>query len=69
MNEQKFGERMRMELEAQAFNVTNRPNFEDPQSTQAQIFNVSGQLLSTAGQLSVTSTSSRQLQFSLKLLF
>jgi len=69
MNEQKLGERLRMDLEAQAFNVTNRTNFADPQSTEAEIYNVSGNLLSTAGELTVTSTSSRQLQFSLKLLF
>lgn len=69
MNEEKLGERLRVQLEAQAFNVSNRPNFGDPASTQAQIFNVSGSLLTTAGELTTTSTSSRQLQFSMKLLF
>ena len=69
MDEQKFGERMRMELQAQAFNVTNRANFEGPQSTEAEIYNATGGLLTSAGQLTLTSTSSRQLQFSLKLLF
>lgn len=69
MKEQKFGERLRMELEAQAFNLSNRANFADPASTQTQIFNVSGNLLAAAGELTSTSTSSRQLQFSLKLLF
>jgi hypothetical protein len=69
MNEQKLSERLRMQLEAQAFNVSNRTNFADPQSTEAEIFNASANLLSTAGELTVTSSSSRQLQFSLKFLF
>lgn len=69
MNEQKVSERLRIELEAQAFNVSNRANFEDPASTQTQIFNASGGLLADAGRLTSTSTSSRQLQFALKVLF
>jgi hypothetical protein len=69
MNEQKLGERIHMQLQAQAFNVSNRTNFGDPQSTEAQIFNASGNPLSTAGELTVTSSSSRQLQFALKFIF
>ncbi|HEV2133476.1 MAG TPA: TonB-dependent receptor [Terracidiphilus sp.] len=69
MNEQKVSERLRIELEAQAFNVSNRANFEDPASAQSQIFNGSGSLLANAGRLTSTSTSSRQLQFALKILF
>ena len=69
MNTVRISERVQMELQAQAFNVTNRANFENPQSTQEQIFNVSGALLSTAGQLTLTSTTSRQLQFAVKFLF
>ncbi|HEV2325409.1 MAG TPA: TonB-dependent receptor [Terracidiphilus sp.] len=68
-NEQKLSERFRIELEAQAFNVSNRANFEGPQSTETQIFNASGNLLANAGRLTSTSTTSRQLQFALKLLF
>ena len=62
-------ERLRLQLQAQAFNVTNHTNFANPQSTQLQVFNASGAPLSTAGQLTLTSTSSRQLQFALKVLF
>lgn len=69
MNEQKLTERLRLQLEAQAFNVSNRVNFEGPQSTEAEIYNASANLLSTAGELTVTSSSSRQLQFSMKLTF
>lgn len=69
MNEQKVTERFRIELEAQAFNLSNRPNFSDPASAQTQIFNVSGNPNSAAGVLTSTSTSSRQLQFALKFEF
>ncbi len=62
-------ERVHAEFQAQAFNIFNRVNFQPPQSTQQQIFNAAGNLLPTAGQLTLTSTSSRQLQFSLKVLF
>jgi hypothetical protein len=62
-------ERLRVQLQAQAFNVTNHTNFANPQSTQLQIFNATGALLPTAGQLTLTSTTSRQLQFALKVIF
>lgn len=64
-----IGERIRMELRAEAFNVTNRSNFANPLATEAQIFNASGNLLSTAGRLTAISSSSRQMQFALKFLF
>lgn len=69
MNEQKVSERLSIKLEAQAFNVTNRPNFEDPAKAATQIFNASGSLLANAGRLTSTSTTSRQLQFALNLEF
>ena len=69
MNEKKLGERVNMEMEAQAFNVNNRVNFQVPESTETDIFNVSGNLLSAAGELTSTSTTSRQLQFALKFFF
>jgi outer membrane receptor protein involved in Fe transport len=62
-------ERLRVQLQAQAFNVTNHTNFANPQATQLQVFNASGALLPTAGQLTLTASSSRQLQFALKVLF
>jgi outer membrane receptor protein involved in Fe transport len=64
-----ISERVHLQFQAQAFNLSNRTNFLGPQATQRQIFNQSGALLSTAGQLTLTSTSSRQLQFSLKVVF
>jgi hypothetical protein len=69
MKETPITERVHTQFQAQAFNIFNRVNFQPPQSTQQQIFNASGNLLSTAGQLTLTATTSRQLQFSLKVLF
>lgn len=62
-------ERLHLEFDAEAFNVTNRTNFANPARTQTEIFNGSGKLLSSAGELTATSSSSRQLQFALKVLF
>jgi len=64
-----ISERVRMELDAEAFNVTNRPNFSNPIASDTQIFNASGNLLSSAGEITSTSSTSRQLQFAIKLLF
>ncbi len=61
--------RVLSQFQFQAFNVTNHTNFSLPASTQTQIFNVSGNRLPAAGKLTATSTSSRQLQFSLRLIF
>jgi hypothetical protein len=69
IKEVQASERLRVQFQAQAFNVTNHTNFANPQSTQLQVFNASGALLPTAGQLTLTSTTSRQLQFALKVLF
>jgi outer membrane receptor protein involved in Fe transport len=62
-------ERLHMEFDAEAFNVTNRPNFSNPISSDTQIFNASGKLLSSAGEITSTSSTSRQLQFAIKFLF
>jgi hypothetical protein len=69
MKEQPVTERVRLEFQAQAFNVTNHTNFANPASAQTQIFNGSGQLSSTAGVLTAVSTLGRQLQFALKVIF
>ncbi|MGI8743920.1 MAG: TonB-dependent receptor domain-containing protein [Bryobacteraceae bacterium] len=58
-----------LQFRAECFNVANHPNFQAPSTTTRQIFNLAGQLSSTAGVLTQTTTSSRQIQFALKLLF
>ena len=69
MKEQSLSERVRLQLQAQAFNVTNHTNFANPASAQTQIFNANGQLSGTAGTLTAVVTPGRQLQFAVKVLF
>jgi hypothetical protein len=58
-------ERFRLQFRAEWFNVLNRPNFNTP---NAVVFTPSG-VSPTAGLITSTSTSSRQTQFALKLLW
>ncbi len=70
MRDQPISDRLRAQFQVQAFNASNHTNFADPASAQLQLFNVSGALSSTAGQITgPTATSGRQLQFALKLIF
>lgn len=68
-------ERIRSEFRFEAFNLFNRPNFAPPETVNRVIYTgvdpVTGaQVLNpTFGQLTRTSSSSRQLQFGLKLLW
>ena len=62
-------ERMNLQFRAEAFNLANHPNFQAPNLSTLEIFSMTGQLSSTAGQLTNTTTSSRQIQFGLKLIF
>ena len=58
-------ERLNLQLRAEAFNVLNRTNFNTP---NAIVFTPSG-VSPTAGVISSTSTTSRQIQLALKLLW
>jgi outer membrane receptor protein involved in Fe transport len=69
MKDQQITERVRVQFQAQAFNVTNHTNFANPAAAQTQIFNVSGALSGTAGVLTSVATPGRQLQFALKVIF
>ncbi len=69
MKDQPITERVRLQFQAQAFNVSNHTNFANPASAQTQIYNVSGALSSTAGLLTTAVTPGRQLQFALRLMF
>lgn len=59
-------ERLKLDFRAEFFNVINHANFALPNS---QIFNTAGQILGSAGRITATKTTSRQLQFALKLMF
>jgi hypothetical protein len=63
----KFREGTQLQFRSDLFNVFNRANFAAPQS---QVMNANnGQLIASAGTITATSTKSRQVQFSLKLVF
>jgi hypothetical protein len=70
----KLGERVKLQFRAEFFNVLNHPNFSVPDRTSAQLFSFSANTntfsrIPTAGRLISTSTTSRQIQFALKLMF
>jgi hypothetical protein len=60
-----LSERFNLQFRAEAFNIFNHSNFAVPNQVAFSGAGVS----SSAGQVTYTSTSSRQLQFALKLLF
>jgi hypothetical protein len=62
-------EQKNLQFRAECFNLANHPNFQAPSTTTRQIFNMAGQLSSSAGVLTATTTSSRQIQFGLKFIF
>lgn len=60
-----LAERMKLQFRAEAFNLLNRANFQEPKT---HIFNGKGKLISTAAAIpSPTLTDSREIQFGLKL--
>jgi hypothetical protein len=63
------GEKLNIQFRAELFNVLNHTNFAVPDRTSAQLFNQSFVPLSTAGLLKSTSTTSRQIQLAVKLIF
>ena len=63
----KLGERVTMQLRAEAFNLFNRANFALPDNVT--VFTQGGVVPPNVGLITRTSTTSRQLQFGLKLIF
>jgi len=61
-----LGEAGNLEFRAEAFDLFNHPNFSVPNNI---VFSSSATPLATAGQITSTAGSSRQLQFSLRLEF
>ena len=59
-----------MQFRAELFNPLNHPNFALPNaSVFAQGVNGGGSINPTFGKITLTTTSSRQIQFALKLMF
>ena len=63
-----LGEQGKLEFRAEMFNILNRVNFADPNRT---VFSgtAGSTPLSTAGVITATATTSRQIQLTLKLFF
>jgi hypothetical protein len=62
----KVGEGMNLEFRSEFFNVLNHPNFGQPGAT---IYDAAGRTQGDAGVIQTTSSTSRQIQFGLKLSF
>ncbi len=59
-------EKLNLQFRAEFFNLFNRANFSTPQNL---VFDSRGRLQGSAGRIRSTDTSSRQIQFALKLVF
>ena len=65
----RFSDGLRLQFRFEAFNLANRANFNPPSTTSAQLFTQALTPITSAGSLASTSTTSRQLQFALKILW
>jgi hypothetical protein len=63
-----LGEGARLQFRAELFNVTNRANFAPPLANN-RLFDARGTAVNFAGQITALSTSPRQLQLALKLIW
>jgi hypothetical protein len=64
----RMSEQFRAQFRAEFFNILNRANFAPPVQN-ASLFGANGSPVSTAGLITSTLTTSRQIQFGLKLLW
>jgi hypothetical protein len=62
----KISESFKAQFRTEMFNVFNRPNFTSPNDNRV-IMDSTGATRSTAGVFTLTNTTSRQIQFALKL--
>jgi hypothetical protein len=65
----RISETTNLQFRFEAFNVFNRPNFLAPVPEDEQLFDIDGTRIPGAGRIGETTTTSRQLQFALKLIF
>jgi Carboxypeptidase regulatory-like domain/TonB dependent receptor-like, beta-barrel/TonB-dependent Receptor Plug Domain len=64
----RISEAFNIQFRAEFFNLMNHPNFQAPIKTSA-VLNVDGTRAGEAGQITETSTTSRQIQFGLKVIW
>jgi hypothetical protein len=63
----RVSERSQLGFRAEMFNLTNHPNFQAP--SDLLLFNSSGQRIGTAGRITATTTTARQIQLALRWSF
>ena len=63
---QRISESFNIQFRVEFFNVLNHSNFSPPVSNN-NLYTANGQPVTTAGLITTTATSSRQLQFALKI--
>jgi hypothetical protein len=66
---QRISETFNVQFRAEFFNVLNHSNFAPPNSTNIQIFSQNLTPIASAGALTATSTTSRQIQFAVKIVW
>ncbi|HYR43071.1 MAG TPA: hypothetical protein VER98_08610, partial [Terriglobia bacterium] len=64
-----ISETFNAQFRVEVFNILNHPNFAPPTLANSQIFDSSGALNPNAGLLTGTTTSARQIQFALKVIW
>lgn len=69
MKNNKVTERLNAQFRVDFFNIFNFVNYATPLKASTQLFNQAGAPIASAGTLTQTSTSSRQIQFAVKLIF
>jgi hypothetical protein len=66
----RISERFNIQFRAEIFNILNHPNFAPPaQGTNTDIFDGTGTLNPAAGLLTKTTTTAREIQFAVKVIF
>ena len=66
----RISERFNIQFRAEMFNIINHPNFAPPVNpTNTDIFDGGGNLNPTAGLLTKTTTTAREIQFAVKVIF
>src|SRR5882762_490464 len=64
----RISESFNVQVRAEFFNIMNHPNFQPPLDNKV-LFNTDGSPVSNAGKIDATSTTSRQIQLGLKLIW
>ena len=65
----KFSDTFNVQLRSDIFNLVNHANLQMPTASSLQVFTQTGALVPTAGLISSTATSSRQIQLSVKVVW